>query len=348
MTDSSYPSLLSLPQGRGLHVDPQVKWMLAASLVFHFCAIVLGSGLRFSPSMERPLASYQVSLVSMQSLAPKAAPPASSPVEPPPPAQPVEEPKQPLHPVAVQKEVPKTAPNRVRPTAPAVAPVPAGRPTENLMRDALRGIELPPQAPTLGALKPVPPMSPARRDDSSKRDIDALLGQLKVPTEPMPTKASPEKVPESRPRRSLSEDIAKQLQNIQPPPLLESRSTASRPAPSATPTELKKPDTTIRVTGNASGTNPYLAAVQNKISRHWIAPQVDLTGRSLQVVIKFRLHRSGSVSDVLIEKSSGNGYYDDAGRRAVFAAAPLPPFPSDMSDPYLETHFSFTVGEEAG
>jgi hypothetical protein len=26
----------------------------------------------------------------------------------------------------------------------------------------------------------------------------------------------------------------------------------------------------------------------------------------------------------------------------------LPPFPPEMTDPYLDTHFSFTVGEEAG
>ncbi|MEK6618149.1 MAG: TonB family protein, partial [Nitrospirota bacterium] len=77
-------------------------------------------------------------------------------------------------------------------------------------------------------------------------------------------------------------------------------------------------------------------------------PQVDLTGRTLQVVIKFRLDRSGVVSNVSVEKTSGNEYYDVAGTRAVLSANPLPPFPREMSDANLDAHFSFTVGEESG
>ena len=66
------------------------------------------------------------------------------------------------------------------------------------------------------------------------------------------------------------------------------------------------------------------------------------------MVIKFRLHRSGAVSDVVVEQASGNHYYDLAAERAVRSADPLPSFPSSLSEVYLDTHFTFTVGEQLG
>jgi hypothetical protein len=54
------------------------------------------------------------------------------------------------------------------------------------------------------------------------------------------------------------------------------------------------------------------------------------------------------VSDVIIERTSGNEYYDLAGKRAVLNADPLPAFPREMADAYLDAHFSFTVGERSG
>ncbi|HKW86653.1 MAG TPA: energy transducer TonB, partial [Nitrospiraceae bacterium] len=122
-----------------------------------------------------------------------------------------------------------------------------------------------------------------------------------------------------------------------------------QPPPVATKApDLKKPDTVIKVPGMAPGFNQYLSRVQLKISSQWSAPPVDLTGRSLEVVIKFRLHRSGTVSDVIVERTSGNEYYDLAGKRAVLNADPLPSFPREMADAYLDAHFSFTVGERSG
>jgi TonB family protein len=125
-----------------------------------------------------------------------------------------------------------------------------------------------------------------------------------------------------------------------------------RPQPKAAvaskPKPVAKPVTAIQVSGDESGLSRYLAIVQNKISEQWVAPPVDAANRLYQVVIKFRLHRSGRISDVVVERESGNGYYDDAGKRAVLSVGPLPSFPPYVTEEMLETHFSFTVGEEAG
>lgn len=73
-----------------------------------------------------------------------------------------------------------------------------------------------------------------------------------------------------------------------------------------------------------------------------------MAGKSLTVVIRFRLSRTGAVSGVVVEQSSGNVYYDLAGKRAVLNADPLPPFPKDLSSAYFDAHFSFVVGDPTG
>jgi TonB family protein len=181
---------------------------------------------------------------------------------------------------------------------------------DNKLRDALRGIERPPEAPRLGEYRPAP-----------------------VPVPPVTAAKAQEKQP------SLSE-LAKQLEQVQRPQ--PKTAVASKPKPAG------KPVTKIQVSGDESGLSRYLAIVQGKISEQWVAPPVDVANRSYQVVVKFRLHRSGRISDVVVERESGNGYYDDAGKRAVLSVGPLPSFPPYVTEDMLETHFSFTVGEEAG
>jgi hypothetical protein len=51
---------------------------------------------------------------------------------------------------------------------------------------------------------------------------------------------------------------------------------------------------------------------------------------------------------VVIEQSSGNEYYDLAGKRAVLSAIPLPAFPAELTDSYFDAHFTFMVGEQQG
>ncbi|MFQ5931871.1 MAG: energy transducer TonB, partial [Nitrospiraceae bacterium] len=113
-------------------------------------------------------------------------------------------------------------------------------------------------------------------------------------------------------------------------------------------TPVERPQTQIQVFGASSALDQYLALIRSKISGLWVAPPVDITGRTFRVVIGFRLHRDGSISEIVVERTSGNGYYDDAGKRAVQAADPLPQFPQSFSESALDAHFSFTVGSGAG
>lgn len=378
MTVDSYSNLLAL-SGAQQQIGQPAKWTFLASLVLHLCLLTLVFGLRIAPKIERPLTTYHVSLVTLPSPSPLPAPAPSRPVEaepaapvaaPSPPSPAVSAPRT-VEPVALspapatpQSTAPprrqvKPAPLRMpKPTAPRVAPVPAFPPPqearevrrsfENPLKDALRGIELPPEAPKLGEIKPTPVAPGKAAPPPSQKDIQNILSNLKVPEAPptpSPAAGAPEMPQPVQSRKSLSEDLAKRLQSIQqlrqPTP-----GTAIQPSLQANATGAKKPETVLRVEGVSP--NKYLDRVQSLIGNQWIAPPVDLSGKSLRVVVRFRLDRTGNVSDIVIETSSGNGYYDDAGRRAVLKAGRLPSFPPEMTEPFLDTHFSFAVGEEAG
>ncbi len=276
-----------------------VKRMLVVSLVLHLAGLALVAGIRFTPKAER-LQATQVTLVSLPQPQPEAAPQPA--VEPSPPPTP-----QPAAPQARRASAPIAA---KIPVMPSVKENVTMKAADNRLRDALRGIERPPEAPRLGEYRPAP-----------------------VPVSPVTETKAREKQP------SLSE-LAKQLEQVQRPQ--PKAAVASKPKPAA------KPVTAIQVSGDESGLGRYLALVQSKISEQWVAPPVDAGNRSYQVVIKFRLYRSGRISDVAVERESGNGYYDDAGKRAVLSVGQLPSFPPYVTEDMLETHFSFTVGEEAG
>ncbi len=77
--------------------------------------------------------------------------------------------------------------------------------------------------------------------------------------------------------------------------------------------------TKIQAISSGPGANRYLQIVQQLISRRWEPHQVDPTIDSFQVIVRFRLYRNGSVQDVAVEQTSGNGYLDDAGKRAVLS-----------------------------
>ncbi|WP_413936050.1 energy transducer TonB [Nitrospira sp. BLG_1] len=98
--------------------------------------------------------------------------------------------------------------------------------------------------------------------------------------------------------------------------------------------------------GTTPGAKAYLALVQQRIRHVWKAPALDFTNRTYATVVKFRLHKNGSVSLVNIEQSSGNESYDAAGKQAVLNASPLPAFPPDLSHAYVDAHITLTAPSE--
>ena len=252
----------------------------------------------------------------------------------------------------------------------------------DLPREVPKFGELSPDRPVAPAPQPIPDTKPQRVPDRTRTDVTSLLSKLKVPeTRQLPAVPPPtvEDRPQPRERQaSLSDEFQQELErelkrakeqplpkpqespafstatvktvDTRPREIVKHEESESKPVPPAVTAKLAstRPDMTMNVPGAGPGSNAYLARVQQLISQHWTAPPVEMTGKSLTVVIRFRLNRTGAVSGVVVEQSSGSEYYDLAGKRAVLNADPLPPFPKDLAGPYFDAHFSFVVGDSTG
>jgi TonB family protein len=60
-------------------------------------------------------------------------------------------------------------------------------------------------------------------------------------------------------------------------------------------------------------------------------------------VIRFRVLRSGQVRDLELETSSGSPSLDASALRAVRQSLPLPPFPSELTEPSLDLRYRFVM-----
>jgi TonB family protein len=61
--------------------------------------------------------------------------------------------------------------------------------------------------------------------------------------------------------------------------------------------------------------------------------------------VRFRLSRTGAVSDVDVEVVSGAPGLDSSARRAVDRAQPFPPLPDGYGEDIVEIAVRFTVSE---
>ncbi len=81
----------------------------------------------------------------------------------------------------------------------------------------------------------------------------------------------------------------------------------------------------------------YLSTLLDLILRNWDSRQ-QAAGTT---VVKFVIQRSGAVSDVVVEKSSGYPALDGLATRAVLLNRQLPPLPAAFTEPSLTIHLVF-------
>ena len=334
-----------LDEGLQVQLTRRLKRAVVWSVALHLVVFVVVTWVRLPQHGERPLASIEISLASLPTPPVKTAEPVKA-------VEPVKTPVK-----QVETPVP-TPPVKAAPVAPPVVQREVAAPSkaaQNPMRDLLKGIELPPDAPKFGDY------SPADKPKKVQEPAVANVPKLKLPDVPVVSEAKvvTKKPAETKSRPSLTDELNRELDEelnkIKKPELPQESRVAhaeSQPTPApqleAKAPSVKAVDTTLKVPGMAPGSNAYLAQVRRKISSMWAAPPVDVTAQAYRVVVKFRLHRDGSVSGVAVEQSSGNEYFDLAGKRAVVTANPLPIFPADLTESYFDAHFTFTVGEQNG
>jgi TonB family C-terminal domain len=86
----------------------------------------------------------------------------------------------------------------------------------------------------------------------------------------------------------------------------------------------------------------YTNQVVKKIGRNW---QWSTEFGDLKTVVRFRILRSGEVSAVDIDKSSGDRVFDEQAVRAVKLASPFPPLPDGYEGDDLGVYFEFRYHE---
>lgn len=207
--------------------------------------------------------------------------------------------------------------------------------------------------------KELPPVKPRERlSDSLKEMLESVkVPQLRDVTKTDPALQPASKLPSPNPvipprdtaaSKKFRTEIDQQLAKLTVPEVAPIESIRTRlqiqEAPSENP-ESAQSGTISQSAMNAAGQNRYLALVQARIDEQWVPPPVKAHEQHLQVVLKFRILRSGKVIDLDIAKGSGNSYYDSAALRAVQRANPLPPFPSDIHKFSFDVRYNFILGE---
>jgi colicin import membrane protein len=95
----------------------------------------------------------------------------------------------------------------------------------------------------------------------------------------------------------------------------------------------------------------YFRQLDEKVRSNWNVPALGAEEKEkLMVQIRIVIEIDGRVSQVRMEKSSGNSYFDDSVLRAIRKASPLPvpPAPLRGSEEYYEVGFRFYgAGEES-
>jgi len=153
-------------------------------------------------------------------------------------------------------------------------------------------------------------------------------------TRPQPRPPEPEPEEETPPEPEAEEKV--------PDP--EERPTPERERPrDPTPTPREGPERAresgelpVTVEGRPFQFPWYLEQVYRKVTRNWRP-----TSNTLEATVHFRIAANGRVSDVDVHESSGNFLFDQAARRAVEAAGPMPPLPEGYSGDWLGVYFVF-------
>ena len=82
---------------------------------------------------------------------------------------------------------------------------------------------------------------------------------------------------------------------------------------------------------------PYMAELQRRIKRHWFPPKGN---ESKRVVVIFKIHTGGELTNLRLEHGSGVAIADKAALDAVQNAAPFRPLP-DGAPEAVDIQFTF-------
>ena len=103
---------------------------------------------------------------------------------------------------------------------------------------------------------------------------------------------------------------------------------------------FKKPVVKKKAEGDVDF-GPYMADLQRRIKRAWFPPKGN---ESKRVMVVFKVHNNGTMSDLKLAKSSKVALADQAALKAVQNAAPFKPLPQGApADVDIQFTFDYNV-----
>lgn len=168
--------------------------------------------------------------------------------------------------------------------------------------------------------------------------VEAAPRPATTPPQPTESKPIPSKIP--IPKKPEPKKPEAKRQDVTPPkspalsePKLTEQTPANTNAQSPTTSGASsKTGGIIKTDGESSPFDYYLRLVELRVFNHWKPPFRQAGEYS--VVVHFFIEKSGKVSSLELEKSSGAFAVDQAAMRAVQNADPLPPLPAGAKEPF--------------
>ena len=115
---------------------------------------------------------------------------------------------------------------------------------------------------------------------------------------------------------------------------------------------------TARASGRSSGSSSgrkvesvvlkqYFSSLYDRVHSYWFLPEMRKWDRSLETIVVLTIRRDGSIANMQIERRSRDQFFDQFVMKTLQSAAPMPRFPSLMSQPTIEVGLRFKPGELA-
>jgi TonB family protein len=82
--------------------------------------------------------------------------------------------------------------------------------------------------------------------------------------------------------------------------------------------------------------------VKSSLYARWQPPSsFTLGGKKLAVVVMIRISRDGGIASIDMKRQSGHRIVDQSVMAALTDRSPLPPFPKDYEEDYLDVEITF-------
>lgn len=96
---------------------------------------------------------------------------------------------------------------------------------------------------------------------------------------------------------------------------------------------------TIEIQQTDDSIQQYMNNMQHTVKANW-NPKTN-SENSTRVVLKYRIHKNGEISNIEVLKSSGDKKMDETAIEAVRKSSPLAELPEAIKENYVDVNFSF-------